>query len=279
MSTSRQSGWYRVGEFADLCGVPKDTLLYYDRIGLFSPAHIGKNGYRYYAHDQLYQIGFIHLFREIGIPIKQIRDYVDSASDDRFLTLLHESDHRLEQAMRRSRQLRELIGDAVDVVEKTTSATPGKITIEQKKAHYFVASPVLHSHENDSEEGFVADFEELLDYCREHGIDHQFFLCEAVYPKQLRAHDYSSVHLALKLYAQINCERLLVQPAGTYATIYYSGGHLRGREAYAELMRFASNNGYSTKGPLFQTNSSPLTESAGSSSMRAIVQVERKGIA
>ena len=37
---------YTTGEFARYFGIKKDTLLYYDKIGLFSPAGVRPNGYR-----------------------------------------------------------------------------------------------------------------------------------------------------------------------------------------------------------------------------------------
>ena len=38
----------KTAAFAALCGVKKDTLLHYDRIGLLKPSRVGENGYRYY---------------------------------------------------------------------------------------------------------------------------------------------------------------------------------------------------------------------------------------
>ena len=44
---------YTTGAFAKYFGIKKDTLFYYDEIGLFSPAFIGENGYRYYTASQI----------------------------------------------------------------------------------------------------------------------------------------------------------------------------------------------------------------------------------
>lgn len=35
---------FSTGEFAKLCGVSKQTLLYYDRVGIFKPERILENG-------------------------------------------------------------------------------------------------------------------------------------------------------------------------------------------------------------------------------------------
>ncbi|WP_418657894.1 MerR family DNA-binding transcriptional regulator, partial [Clostridioides difficile] len=37
------------GEFAKLCGISKQTLIFYDKIGIFPPEYKDKNNYRYYS--------------------------------------------------------------------------------------------------------------------------------------------------------------------------------------------------------------------------------------
>ena len=43
-----------VGEMAKLVGISRQTLIYYDREGVFRPSQVDPdNGYRYYTADQL----------------------------------------------------------------------------------------------------------------------------------------------------------------------------------------------------------------------------------
>ena len=43
---------FSIGQFAALHGVNKKTLMWYDEIGLFCPAVVKENGYRYYTYFQ-----------------------------------------------------------------------------------------------------------------------------------------------------------------------------------------------------------------------------------
>ena len=45
--------YIKPGEFAKMVGVNKQTLLYYDKIHLFSPEYVDDMGYRYYTFTQL----------------------------------------------------------------------------------------------------------------------------------------------------------------------------------------------------------------------------------
>jgi len=52
----------KIKEFANLCQCSTQTLRYYDRIKLLSPAYVDdENGYRYYKH-QLYDYIKLRIF-------------------------------------------------------------------------------------------------------------------------------------------------------------------------------------------------------------------------
>ena len=61
------------GEFAALMGVSKYTLFHYDDIGLFSPEYVAENGYRMYSLYQLETLETILMLRDLGMPLKEIR--------------------------------------------------------------------------------------------------------------------------------------------------------------------------------------------------------------
>ena len=68
---------YSIKELADLAGTTTRTLRYYDQLNLLSPARIGENGYRYYDRDNLLTLQQILFFRELDVPLKEIRYFLD----------------------------------------------------------------------------------------------------------------------------------------------------------------------------------------------------------
>ena len=64
---------YTVKQIAKLAGVSARTLHYYDEIGLLKPASLGENGYRYYDEDSLLRLQQILIFRELDMPLEQIK--------------------------------------------------------------------------------------------------------------------------------------------------------------------------------------------------------------
>ena len=57
---------FKITEFAKIAGMNRKTLQYYDEIGLFSPAYVAENGYRYYSLFQLDWLALIAVLRDLG---------------------------------------------------------------------------------------------------------------------------------------------------------------------------------------------------------------------
>ena len=42
-----------ISEMSEIHNTTRQTLIYYDRIGLFKPIKVDENGYRYYSSNQI----------------------------------------------------------------------------------------------------------------------------------------------------------------------------------------------------------------------------------
>lgn len=78
------------GEFASAMGVSKDTLFHYDDIDLFCPEKVSGNGYRYYSIYQMETFDTIRMLRDLGMPLKEIRDMLAHRSPERVMHVFAE---------------------------------------------------------------------------------------------------------------------------------------------------------------------------------------------
>ncbi|MGW2344537.1 MerR family transcriptional regulator [Streptomyces sp. NPDC001661] len=100
------------GAAADRTGVSIDTLRYYEREGLIGPIRRTAGGRREYTEDDVFWIGLITCFREAGLGIADLRDFVavlraDHTPQER-VTFLHDRRAALEArvtALRRAIQV------------------------------------------------------------------------------------------------------------------------------------------------------------------------------
>lgn len=72
-----------INKLAKLCGITVRTLHYYDEIGLLCPNSIAQNGYREYNQENLIRLQEILFFKELDIPLKEIKSIIDSPDYDK----------------------------------------------------------------------------------------------------------------------------------------------------------------------------------------------------
>ncbi|MGN0662692.1 MAG: MerR family transcriptional regulator [Faecalibacterium sp.] len=100
---------YHAAEFARLAGIPKKTLLYYDEIGLFRPARVEPNGYRVYSWYQLDRLALIAALRDLGVPLRQIREYLTHSDPERLDAMLAQQSAEIDRRMEQLRRRREML--------------------------------------------------------------------------------------------------------------------------------------------------------------------------
>lgn len=91
---------YSVKELAELSGVSPRTLRWYDQKGLLQPARRTGADYRVYGQDEVSRLQQILFYRELGLPLDQIRAILNSPDFDRQAAL---QSHLAELTKRRDR--------------------------------------------------------------------------------------------------------------------------------------------------------------------------------
>ncbi|MHA1559697.1 MAG: MerR family transcriptional regulator [Alphaproteobacteria bacterium] len=95
---------HTVKQVARLSGISVRTLHFYDEIGLLKPAYYGENGYRYYEKEQLLILQQILFYRELDVPLEQIKLILTDPDFNRLETLRAHR-RRLESELGRHQQL------------------------------------------------------------------------------------------------------------------------------------------------------------------------------
>jgi len=63
---------YSIGELVKQLNINKETIRYYERIGLISETTRDKNGYRIYTKEDMEKIKFILIVKNFGFSLKEI---------------------------------------------------------------------------------------------------------------------------------------------------------------------------------------------------------------
>ena len=91
---------YTVSQLASLAGISVRTLHHYDHIDLLKPSQRTEAGYRLYTEDELFRLQQIMFFKELDVPLSDIKAVLDDPDFDPINAL--ESHRRLlaQQAQR-----------------------------------------------------------------------------------------------------------------------------------------------------------------------------------
>ena len=68
---------FSIGEVSKCQNISKQTLIFYDKIGLFQPAYVDpNNGYRYYSANQIDYLDTILIMKKIGFSLSEIKKHM-----------------------------------------------------------------------------------------------------------------------------------------------------------------------------------------------------------
>ncbi len=66
----------KISNMAKMHGISRQTLILYDREGLFKPVYVSETGFRYYSEDQIPMLRLICLLKRMGVSLKRIGEFV-----------------------------------------------------------------------------------------------------------------------------------------------------------------------------------------------------------
>lgn len=115
----------RIKEVADLVGISVRTLHHYDEIGLLIPEEITEVGYRIYSDANLETLQQILFFKELGFPLKKIKEVINRPSFDRHEALELQREMLLEK--------RNQLDQMIKTIEKTIKHSKGEIQMSNQE--------------------------------------------------------------------------------------------------------------------------------------------------
>ena len=114
-----------VKQLSKMAGVTPRTLHHYDDIGLLKPSRVGDNGYRYYGEEALLRLQQILFYRELDMPLEDIRKIMGRRDFDVRKAL---ESHK-ESLSKQIERLNRLLG----TVDNTIDHLKGKKTMSDNK--------------------------------------------------------------------------------------------------------------------------------------------------
>jgi MerR family transcriptional regulator, thiopeptide resistance regulator len=136
-----------VKQLSKLAGVTPRTLHHYDEIGLLKPSRVGDNGYRYYGEESILRLQQILFYRELGIPLDDIKKIIGRRDFD-VMGALRSHKEALQKQVTRLNRL-------IQTVDNTINHLKGN-TMMSEKAYF-------EGFSEEEQEKYASEAEQMYD--------------------------------------------------------------------------------------------------------------------
>lgn len=146
------------GEFAKLCKVNKQTLFYYDQIGLLSPLFKNEKGYRFYSINQIELFYVIDLLKILGMSLQDIQQYTQNKSPESFLALMYQQKGEIVKMRQEIEMKEKLIDTKITLVEESLQIDFDQITLQHLPEAMLYLSRNIENMTDDEFVEVVSEF-------------------------------------------------------------------------------------------------------------------------
>lgn len=236
MDKDKTEMYLTTGEFARLCGINKRTLFHYDEIGLLKPAYTSENGYRYYSHRQLDLFLNIHILKELKLPLKEIRSYLDNRTAELMIAMAKREILQIEREIAKLKELQHVLEDTVTFAEEGLNAKQGEIRLERQGEERLIRSGVLAGGDPHSAYlEWMNDFRKFEDLTQP---DSSSFVGTMLETRQLLQKEDLAVYFFVRTNSTRADLKTFIKPKGQYAVGYHHGSYDKLDKTYASIFQF-----------------------------------------
>jgi DNA-binding transcriptional MerR regulator len=233
-------------EFAQLSGIPRSTLIYYDQIGLFSPVARGDNTYRYYSLNQLIAAGFVNDMASFGVPLK---DLIQLTHDRDPVMMCEVLEKKIADHQSRIAELRESV-DVMSVIayliSKGQEAEGINIEVKEYEPYGLIMGGENPFQDTDN---FFPGFLTFLNIAKRSGLNIKYPV-GGYYDSVERYMENPNIP---SRYYFVHPRGKEVRPGGTFLAGYERGYYGTTSDLHERMMAYAKDHGLELTGPVYNT--------------------------
>lgn len=236
--------YFPPAEFAKLHGISKQSLLFYDKIELFQPNTIDKhNGYRYYSVDQLEQLDTILMLKEIGVPLKEMKQYLQHRTTDEAIALLVKQKNELMLKIQKQKRIAARLDRKIQMLNgvKELNISNGiEVRYYQEQYLYEVAVQPPYS-----EFEVNVAVKKLANEVTKKGIYYNYQIGVNVVMEDILRGEYLKPQRVFTIIDEpLEDSHVVKSDAGYFAFTYHKGAYREAANSYQKLLHWIDNNEY-----------------------------------
>lgn len=240
------------GELAKMLGVTKQTVIYYDKIGLISPVKRDQKEYRYYTLEQADELDSILTFRNLGVPINTLKEYLSVRNAEGCIEMLRKQKERVDLEIQKLDRVRKKIEGRSKLLEHVLEVKDfEKVEFSTESQEFYMIEPCI----KEDEKSYMQSFISICNRSKELQIDFENPVCNIITKGALVQGCYKKIAcFGIKIPEDFtgNVINKLEKPCGIYASTYHKGSYDMMYLSYERLLKGIKEQGYSICGNAYE---------------------------
>lgn len=240
---------FTIGEMAKMHNIAESTLRYYDEKGIFHPSIVDpQTNYRYYTIDQFSLLDTIKFLRQLNIPLKEIKKYIDERNPTYALNLLEKQQEMMLKKQREIEYALAKMEHRIHLIKEATKTKAEQMVIKEIPQRKITAIAIAPNTTDDMFEYYIHSLQKNM-----RQMDDSLFSGDigvTVAKKGLLQNEfqaYSSVFILLD-YMPFQVHSSDEIKEGMFACVYHHGPYEETDETYKKLMKYINQEGYEISG-------------------------------
>lgn len=230
---------FSIGELARYQNISKQTLIFYDKIGLFRPAYVDPdNKYRYYKASQIDYLDTILIMKEMGFSLGEIQEHMKTYTINTSLIALRKQLTVLDQQIRHLQLVRNRLALRCEQMEnvKEVRDRNQEVTIKEIDRNYLLYAEVDAPHS-------FSEISIATKKCFSQALKDAlpiFFQTGVIVPyKHILEGRYTEANIAfLPIEKTKNVKNIMILPKGRAVSIYHYGTYQSVDYSYKKLLDY-----------------------------------------
>ncbi len=234
---------FSIGDLSKMQNVSHQTLIYYDKIGLFCPAYVDQTtGYRYYSIKQLDYLDTICIMKKLGFSLGEIKQQLNSFTTEHSFIALRQQLSIISNKINELEIIKARLQHRCTQLEQSISIRDNSeiICIEEVKPLSVLMQKVATPYSLDmlsiaTKECFAYAFKNHLPI---------YFQSGAIVPYKniLEGHYTEASYAFLPTEKADNANKIIVLPHGRCIYTYHIGDYISIDKAYKRLLDYCQKN-------------------------------------
>ena len=233
--------YYKIGEISKIYGIGRDSLMYYEDIGILKPFR-DKNGYRMYKLSDIWRLNIIKELRSLNFPMKKIKEYLDDRNIESTKEILNKEiiliDEKIEELLSYKQNIMKRLDTINDELRNLKLYEIDLVYINKRKDLELNANITKDEEFDFLIQKLQKDYENRFTILGNNNIGSSFCLDKI---KQGIYNEFKSVFCFLEDEEEIYN---IIFNEGYYLTLTYKGKYKNNKHYINKMFKYIEEKGY-----------------------------------